>query len=69
MLFIDNPGNLTARRGLYCIWVPTREGETTHLAARGIDRQAEAPEVHEDEDSCGKEEARETCLGMNLRFA
>ena len=69
MLFINNLESLTARRGLYCIWVPAREGETTRLVARWIQREAEAPEVHEDEDSCAEEEARETCLGMSLRSA
>jgi hypothetical protein len=69
MLFIENLGSLIARRSLYCIWVPAREGETTPLVARWIDPQAEGPERHEDDDSCSKEDARETWLGMNLRFA
>lgn len=69
MLFINNFENLTTRRGLYCIWGPAGEGETTRLVARWIDPQAEAPKAHEEECSCAKEEASETCLGMNLRSA
>lgn len=68
-MFTNNLDNLTARRGLYCIWVPAREGELTPLVARWIDPEAEAPEMHEDDDSCAAEEARQTWLGMSSRVA
>lgn len=67
--YTNNRESLTARRGLYCIWVPAREGEATPLVARWIDPQAETSETHETGDSCAKEEARQTWFGASLRAA
>lgn len=69
MRITNNLENLTASRGLYCIWVPAHEGEPTPLVARWIDPQVEASQTHEDEDRCAKEEARQTWLRMSSRAA
>ena len=44
--YLENP---TTCRGLYCVWVPTREGAATPLVARWIDPQA----VEKDASSFG----------------
>jgi len=68
-VFTKNQENLTSHRGLYCIWVPARDGEPTPLVARWVDPQAEAAKMHADEDSCAKEEARKTWSGMSTQAA
>ncbi len=46
-IFTENLKNSTTCRGLYCVWVPTREGAATPLVTRWIDPQAE---MHEEVD-------------------
>ena len=69
MHFADNLGNFIARRGLYCVWVPAIEGQSTPLVARWIDSEVKTSDQPENETSSSQKKARRRCPGTNSQAA
>lgn len=63
-----NLENLTARRGVYCVWVLTREGQATRLIARWIDPATETQNRSEDQNSVENADAADVCPSTATRF-
>ena len=67
--FSNNFENLTARRGLHCVWVPAQKGKSIPLVARWVETKGEVSSRHEHEVVCVEKEEREPWPGMHLRAA
>jgi len=69
-ILVGNFESITTRRGLYCVWAPAVEGESTPLVARWIDPNA-ARENNSQEETpeLADVESRRRYLRLYLRAA
>ena len=57
--FVNNLENLTARRGLHCVWVPAQEGKSIPLVARWVETKGEVSSRQEHQAVCVEREEPE----------